>query len=91
MGDYYGTYDAQKIFTEFDADALGIVPLNFEHSFFCKKSGGMATSKTTNSAMEDRVFLSATKVREMLQAGKAPPPEFTRPEVAQILIEAMHK
>jgi sulfate adenylyltransferase len=91
VGDYYGTYDAQKIFNEFDADALGIVPLNFEHSFFCKKSGGMATSKTTNSAPEERVFLSGTRVREMLQAGEAPPPEFTRPEVARVLIEAMQK
>jgi sulfate adenylyltransferase len=90
VGDYYGTYDAQKIFDEFDPAKLGIVPLKFEHSFFCKKSGGMATSKTTNSALEDRVFLSGTKVREMLQKGELPPEEFTRAEVAKILVDAMN-
>jgi sulfate adenylyltransferase len=89
VGDYYGTYDAQEIFDEFDPLALGITPLKFEHSFFCKKTGSMATSKTSNSSPEQRVFLSGTRVREMLQAGELPPPEFTRPEVAKILIEAM--
>jgi sulfate adenylyltransferase len=89
VGDYYGTYDAQLIFDEFDPAALGITPVKLEHSFWCKKQGGMATAKTTNSSPEERVFLSGTKVREMLQAGEAPPAEFTRPEVAQILIEAM--
>ncbi|MFQ5515324.1 MAG: sulfate adenylyltransferase [Myxococcota bacterium] len=89
VGDYYGTYDAQEIFDEFDSGALGIVPLKFEHSFYCKKSGGMASSKTTNSDPAERVFLSGTKVREMLQRGELPPEEFTRPEVARILVEAM--
>ncbi len=88
VGDYYGTYDAQEIFDEFDPQALGIAPLKFEHSFFCRKVGGMATAKTTNSTPEQRVFLSGTKVRDMLNAGEAPPEEFTRPEVAKILIEA---
>jgi sulfate adenylyltransferase len=88
VGDYYGTYDAQEIFDEFDPQALGIVPLKFEHTFYCKKVGGMASSKTTNSTPDQRVFLSGTKVREMLAAGEMPPEEFTRPEVAKILIEA---
>ncbi len=88
VGDYYGTYDAQAIFDEFDTSALGIVPLKFEHSFYCKRTGGMATSKTTSSDPSERVFLSGTKLREMLAAGEAPPPEFTRPEVAEILIRA---
>ena len=88
VGDYYGTYDAQLIFDEFDPAALGITPVKLEHSFWCKKQGGMATAKTTNSSPEDRVFLSGTKVRDMLNAGEAPPEEFTRPEVAKILIEA---
>ncbi len=91
VGDYYGSYDAQKIFDEFDPAAIDITPLKFEHSFFCKKSQGMATAKTTNSSPEERVFLSGTKVREMLLRGELPPPEFTRPEVARILTEAMRK
>ena len=88
VGDYYGTYDAQAIFDEFDPAALGIVPLKFEHSFWCKKQGGMATSKTTNSEPGERIFLSGTKVREMLENGELPPEEFTRPEVAKILVAA---
>ncbi len=91
VGTYYGTYDAQKIFERFDPAALGITPLCFEHAFYCKKVGGMATPKTTNSAPEDRVFLSGTKVRELLQRGELPPPEFSRPEVAKILTEAMRR
>ncbi len=89
VGKYYGTYDAQRIFDEVDPQALGITPLKFEHAFWCKKSGAMASAKTTNSAPEDRVFLSGTKVREMLAQGERPPVEFTRPEIADILIEAM--
>ncbi len=89
VGSYYGTYDGQKIFDEFDPKALGITPLKFENSFWCKKSGSMATDKTTNSAPEDRIFLSGTKVRELLLAGELPPPEFSRPEVARILADSM--
>lgn len=89
VGDYYGTYEAQEIFDQFSADALGIVPIKFEHSFWCRRVGGMATAKTTNSAPEERVFLSGTKVRELLQQGKLPPIEFTREEVAAILADAM--
>jgi sulfate adenylyltransferase len=89
VGDYYGTYDAQLIFDEFDEGELEIEPLMFEHAFYCKITKGMATTKTSPAGPEDRVFLSGTKVREMLQEGKRPPEEFTRPEVADILIEAM--
>jgi sulfate adenylyltransferase len=91
VGNYYGTYDAQEVFSEFDPQELDIEPMMFEHSFYCKLTKGMATSKTSPAAPEDRVFLSGTKVREMLRAGERPPEEFTRPEVADILIAAMRE
>ncbi|MEL7034714.1 MAG: sulfate adenylyltransferase [Cyanobacteria bacterium J06592_8] len=89
VGDYYGTYDAQHIFEEFEPGELGIVAMKFEHAFYCTLSGGMATSKTSPSAPEQRIHLSGTKVREMLRQGKMPPPEFSRPEVAAELVKAM--
>jgi sulfate adenylyltransferase len=89
VGNYYGTYDAQLIFNDIDRSALGIEPLFFEHAFWCLRSGAMATTKTSPSTQEERVFLSGTKVRDMLRAGERPPVEFTRPEVADVLIESM--
>ena len=91
VGDFYGTYDAQNIFKEFEADALGIQPLFFDHSFYCKRCSGMASSKTCSHDPSERIALSGTKVREMLSRGIKPPIEFSRPEVAQILIDAMTK
>lgn len=89
VGDYYGTYDAQHIFDEFEPAELGIVPMKFEHAFYCTLTGGMATNKTSPSAPEQRIHLSGTKVREMLRRGEMPPAEFSRPEVAAELVKAM--
>ena len=86
VGSYYGTFDAQQIFKNFADGEILINTLLFEHAFFCKLTGGMASTKSSPAGNEDKIFLSGTKVREMLTNGERPPAEFTRPEVADILI-----
>ena len=88
VGNYYGTYDAHKIFDSFNHDEIGITPLFFDHAFYCKRCNGMATTKTCPCPPENHVHLSGTKVRELLKNKQQLPLEFTRPEVAKILMEA---
>ncbi len=91
VGQYYGPYDAQKIFDEFKPGELGITPLFFENSFYCRKCAGMATEKTCGHDESSRIILSGTQVRAALRNGGKLPLEFTRPEVAAVLHEAFQE
>jgi sulfate adenylyltransferase len=86
VGNFYGPYDAQRIFEEFKESEIGIKPLFFENSFYCKKCASMATEKTCPHGEKFRISISGTKTRELLSKGKLPPPEFTRREIAEVLI-----
>jgi sulfate adenylyltransferase len=87
VGSYYGTYAAQDAFDAYAPDELGIVPLKFEHAFFCRRCDSMASTRTCPHDPDARVHLSGTAVRELLARGELPPFEFSRPEVARLLIE----
>lgn len=88
VGNYYGTYDAHRIFDDISREELAINVLFYEHTFYSKSFGEFGSSKTLPSPPEDRLQLSGTAVRAMLSRGELPPPEFSRPEIAKILIDA---
>ena len=88
VGSYYGTFEAQELLASLPSDDLGITPLRFDNAFYCRRCGSMATTKTCPHPDRDHVALSGTQVRSMLAAGQLPPPEFSRAEVAELLIQA---
>ncbi len=91
VGKYYGTYDAHYIFNDFEPEEIDITPMFFEHAFYCTHCNGMATAKTCPHGSSKRIFLSGTAVREKLRKGEDIPIEFTRPEIAKILMESIRK
>ena len=91
VGSYYGTFEAQELISSLPPEELGVVPLRFDNAFYCRSCGGMATGKTCPHSPEEHLTLSGTQVRAKLAAGELPPPEFSRPEVARILIEAYQR
>lgn len=87
VGDFYGPFDAQKIFYEIPEGALLLKPLPIDWTFYCKKCDGMASLRTCPHGQEDRVLLSGTVVRKTLSEGGELSHQFSRPEVLEILKE----
>jgi sulfate adenylyltransferase len=91
VGKYYGTYDAHHIFDEFSPEEIGITPLFFEHTFYCKSCGGVVSLKTCPHDSSHHLVLSGTQVREKLSRGELLPVEFTRPEVSRVLMRGIQE
>jgi len=91
VGNFYGPYDAQHIFTRYAADEIGITPMFFDFTFYCRRCGHIVSEKTCRHDDSDRLSFSGTKVRELLARGESLPDEFTRPEIARILAAASQR
>jgi len=89
VGNYYGPFDAQRIFDEFKPSEIGIQPLFFDSTYYCYRCQSMASSKTCPHGEEHHLSLTGTKVRSMLSRGEKPAPEFSRPEVVEVLLEGL--
>jgi len=85
VGNYYGPFDAQKIFNEIPKGSLELKPLNIDWTFFCSKCRGMASNRTCPHGKADRLLLSGTLLRKMLSEGAEVPADFSRPEVLEVL------
>ena len=85
VGDFYGPFDAHKIFDEIAPDALITEALKIDITFYCTSCYGMATAKTCPHSAEDQIQVSGTEQRRMLNNGETIPPEFSRPEVVAVL------
>jgi sulfate adenylyltransferase len=89
VGNYYGTYDAQRIFDTIDPQQLGITPLFFEHTFFCRRCDAIVSQKTCPHSSDQHVVFSGTQIRDMLRKGERLPAQYSRPEVVDVLVAAM--
>lgn len=87
VGSFYGTYDAQLIFDTIPDEDLGITPLRFDNTFYCRTCEGMASAKTCPHPEAAHVALSGTELRRRLSSGENIPPEFSRPEIIEVLRE----
>jgi len=85
VGEYYGPFDAQKIFDTIPANAMETKPLKIDWTFYCHKCDGMASMRTCCHGKEDRLMLSGTMLRKMLSEGLDVPDHFSRPEVLKVL------
>jgi len=85
VGSYYGPFDAHHIFDQIPKGALETQPLKIDWTFWCYQCGGMASARTCPHGEADRLLVSGTKLRKWLSEGDAVPPEFSRPEVLEIL------
>ena len=87
VGSYYGAFDAQDIFLQIPENALKIITLPIDWTFYCYKCNSMSSTKTCPHSAEDKLMLSGTKLRELLANGEEVPEHFSRPEVLKILQE----